>query len=202
MVHILPHWNHAGREGEILPVWVYTNCDEIELFQDARSLGVQKPKRYGHGEWAVTYQPGSLRVVGRRNGQKLAEETIATTGPAVALRLRLEDAGVRADHEDLAIITCTCVDAEGCEVPDAAPYIHFDANQFGRIVGTGSDVSDHTPVSSLDRQMRAGLCAVAVKTGDQAGRLSVYARAAGLQPARLDIDLIDSGRRPWVKNKE
>lgn len=201
MVHILPHWNHTGREGEILPVWVYSNCEEIELFQDGSSLGKLQPGRYGHGEWQVAWRPGSLKVIGRIGGKDSIVETITTTGPAAALRLRLEDAGVRADNEDLAIITCFCVDAEGREVPDAAPFIHFDTNQFGTIAGTGSDVCDHTAVPSPDRQMRAGLCAVAVKTRAQAGCLSVYARADGLQPTRLDIDLVDSGRRPWVQHK-
>jgi len=200
MVHILPHWNHPGREGEIIPVWVYTNCEEVELFQDGKSLGVQKlTDRYAHAEWQVEYRPGVLIAEGRIGGKTVATKTVETTGPAVALRLRLEDGDVKANNEDMAIITCWCEDEKGRPVPDASPYIRFSTNRYGKIVGTGSDVCDHTPVNSLERRMRAGLCSVAVKVGSEAGILRVYAHAEGLRPARLDIELIKAERRPWVK---
>lgn len=199
MVHILPHWNHPGREGERLPVWVYSNADELELFQDGVSQGRIKPDRYEPGVWNLVYQPGELRAVAYRQGRQVAQETVRTTGPAVALRLRLEDENVRADGEDVAIVTCTCVDADGRTVPDAAPFIRFDTNGLGRILGTGSDVCDHRPVPEQDRQMRSGLCSVAVKAGFKPGTLRVYARAAGLDSASLAIELSDSGRRPFVE---
>jgi beta-galactosidase len=199
MVHILPHWNHPGREGERLPVWVYSNADELELFQDGVSQGRIKPDRYEPGVWNLVYQPGELRAVAYRQGRQVAQETVRTTGPAVVLRLRLEDENVRADGEDVAIVTCTCVDADGRTVPDAAPFIRFDTNGLGRILGTGSDVCDHRPVPEQDRQMRSGLCSVAVKAGFKPGTLRVYARAAGLDSASLAIELSDSGRRPFVE---
>jgi len=199
MVHILPHWNQPGREGEKIPVWVYTNCDEVELYQDGKSLGAQKPVKFTHVEWKVEYRPGTLKVEGRILGKTITNEAVETTGPAVALKLRLEDEGVRADNEDIAIVTCYCVDKEGRTVPDAVPFIRFSTNSLGKIAGTGSDVCDHVPVSSLDRQMRAGLCSVAVKVGNEAGILKIYAKAEGLEAARLEIDLKKSERRPWVK---
>jgi beta-galactosidase len=199
MVHILPHWNHPGREGEVLPVWVYSNADELELFQDGVSQGRIRPDRCEPGVWNLVYRPGELRAVAYRQGRQVAEETVRTTGPAVALRLSLEDGNVRADGEDVAIVTCICVDAAGQPVPDAAPFIRFDTNGLGRILGTGSDVCDHRPVPEQDRQMRAGLCSVAVKAGFKSGTLRVVAHAAGLASASLPIELIDSGRRPFVE---
>lgn len=198
MVHILPHWNHPGREGEKIPVWVYTSCEEAELFQDGKSLGIIYPEKYTHAEWLVEYKPGSLKVEGRFKGKTAATETVETTGPAVALKLRLEDEGICADNEDMAIITCWCVDEKGRTVPDAAPYIHFYTNSLGKIVGTGSDICDHTPVNSPNRQMRAGLCSAAVKIGSRAGTLKVYAQAAGLEAARLEIEVTAKERRPWI----
>jgi beta-galactosidase len=115
------------------------------------------------------------------------------------LQLRLEDEGVRADGEDVAIVTCWCVDANGDIVPDASPYIRFDTNGYGRILGTGSDVCDHRPVTEQDRRMRAGLCSVVIKAGLTAGTLRLYARAEGLQPAVLAIELADTRRRPFVE---
>ena len=200
MIHILPHWNHPGREGEALSVWTYTNCEEVELFQDGQSLGIQKTDSCTHAEWKVEYHPGELRAEGREDGNVIVSETVRTTGSAVALKLRLEDGGLRADNEDMAILTCWCVDKDGRMVPDAAPYIYFYTNRYGRIVGTGSDVCDRVPVDCPDRKMRAGLCSVAVKVGDQSGTLRVYAQAEGLLPARLDMELKEVKRRPWVKS--
>ena len=190
MVHILPHWNLSGREGEAVRVSVYTNCDSVELFQDGRSMGAQAVEPFGHVEWRLIYNPGSVRAVGYKDGEPAAEETVETTGRPVALRLKLERGGVRADGQDVAIITCDCVDSEGRHVPDAAPLVRFNTNGLGYVAGTGSDVSDHTPVTCPDRQMRAGLISVLVRAGEQAGMLRVYAEAEGLEPARLDIQLV------------
>lgn len=189
MVHILPHWNLAGREGESVRVSVYTNCDQVELFQDGASLGIHDVEAFGHAEWQVIYRPGSVRAVGYRAGSAAAEETIETTGAPVRLRLRLERDGVRADGHDVAIITCDCVDAQGRPVPDASPMVHFNCNGLGEIAGTGSDVSDHVPPAYPDRKMRAGLISVLVRAGKTPGTLHVYAHADGLEAARLDIEL-------------
>ena len=190
MVHILPHWNLSGREGEAVRVSVYTNCDSVELFQDGRSMGAQAVEPFGHVEWRLIYNPGSVRAVGYKDGEPAAEETVETTGRPVALRLKLERGGVRADGQDVAIITCDCVDSEGRHVPDAAPLVQFNTNGLGYVAGTGSDVSDHTPVTCPDRKMRAGLISVLVRAGEQAGMLRVYAEADALEPARLDIQLV------------
>ena len=87
MVHILPHWNHKGLEGEPIKVWVYTNCDEVELFLNEKSLGAQKIERFGHGEWIVNYEAGGIRAIGRNGGKKCAEEL--SKQPASRLRLNL-----------------------------------------------------------------------------------------------------------------
>lgn len=62
MVHLLPHWNFEGREGEVITVCAYTNCQELELFLNGKSLGKRQIEKYGHGEWKVEYQPGTLAV--------------------------------------------------------------------------------------------------------------------------------------------
>ncbi len=198
MVHILPHWNQSHRAGETLLVWVYSNCAELDLFQDGVSQGRQKPERFAPGIWSLHWSPGMLRAVGYQHGKDVVEASVATTGPAVALCLQLEDDDVRADGEDVAIVTCTCLDRTGQFVPDAVPYIHFDTNGLGAILGTGSDVCDHRPVTEQDRQMRAGRCAVIVKAGFQPGILRIYAQAEGLEPAALAVKLSDVQRRPFV----
>lgn len=194
MIHLLPHWNLAGREGELIPVWAYTNCEEAELFLNGRSLGRKKLQKFDHAEWQVPYAPGELRAAAYRGGSPAAEDAVKTSGPAAALKLRLEDGSLTADGEDMAIVTCWCEDQNGVPVPDASPMIHFDCGSLGKIVGTGSDVSDHTPVPCPDRRMRAGLCSLAVRIGKTPGTLKIYARAEGLAPAALSCEVLPASR--------
>ncbi len=189
MIHLLPHWNLPGREGEEIQVWAYTNCAEAELFLNGVSQGRQSIEEYGHGCWTVPYTPGEIRAIGYLDGKEVAEDQRQTTGAPVSLHLRLEDGDLRADGQDMAILTCWCEDAEGRFVPDASPMVHFNTNDLGVIVGTGSDVCDHTPVPSRDRKMRAGLISVAVRCGKTPGTLRVYANSPGLKAVRLDIPL-------------
>lgn len=189
MVHILPHWNHEGLEGEIIDVWVYTNCDEAELFLNGESLGVRKIEHFGHGEWKVPYKKGVIKAVGRISGEDKAEEEVRTSGKAAELRLRLDNNVEYANGADLALITCYCVDENGIEVPDAAPYVKFDVNSLGTIAGTGSDISDCVPPYCMDRKMRAGRCSVAVRVGQTGGVMKVYASAENLKGGCLSIEL-------------
>lgn len=189
MIHILPHWNLAGREGEPINVWLYTNCDEAELFVNGVSLGRKKTKPFTHLEWTVPYRPGTVKAIGFNNGIIAAEEEISTTGKPKYLNLKLEDDNIKPDGQDIAVISCFCTDEYGNTVPDASPVVTFFSNKAGRIVGTGSDVCDHVPMPSHERRMRAGVISLAVQTTGDTGILRVMASAEGLEPARLDIKL-------------
>ncbi len=176
MVHLIPHWNLAGREGEDVRVRAYTNCDEVELFVNGESAGRTAVEKYGHAEWVVEYRPGKIEAVAYRNGEEVCRDVRETTGRPAKLRLIAENPeDVHANGEDLAVFTCVAVDEAGREVPDAAVTVRFTANGLGRVVGTGSDVCDHTPVASPVRKMRAGRIAVAVRVGRTPGTLKLYA---------------------------
>ena len=191
MIHLLPHWNFRGMEGLPIEVWAYTNCEEAELLLDGVSLGRQPVERYGHAAWEVSYRPGRLEAVGYRGGKPAARDVRETTGAPAGLRLRLENGPIRANGEDVALVSCFCVDAEGREVPDAEPLVHFDADErFGRVIGTGSAENDPVAVTCPDRRMFAGRISAAVRAGRTPGRLHVYARSETLGGAYLTIDLI------------
>lgn len=189
MVHLLPHWNWQGYEGQPIRVVAYTNCQAVELFLDGQPLGQRDVEPFGHAEWLVPYAPGRLTAKAYRDGACVCEDAVETTGEAVALRLKLERDGLLADGEDVAILTCDCVDAQGRHVPDANPMVRFYTNDKGVILGTGSDVCDHVPVTSHDRKMRAGLVSLVARTGTQPGGLVVTAEADGLLRAVLTIPL-------------
>lgn len=190
MVHLLPHWNFEGREGDSICVFAYTNCEELELYVNGESQGKRTIEKYGHGSWQVPYQPGELKVEARTGGVTLCTDTRVTTGEAVALHLKLDNTITKANGRDVAIVTCYCTDAAGREVPDAAPFVSFHTNGLGKIIGTGSDIADHNPVYVPERKMYAGRITVAVEVGTTPGDLKLYAAAAHLKSSVLTIPMM------------
>lgn len=189
MIHLLPHWNFEGREGEKIKVCSYTNCDEAELFLNGKSLGKQQIEKFGHGEWIVAYEKGTLAVEGSVNGEVVCSDVAVTTGKPVKLNLRLDNAPVKSGKGDVAIITCFCTDENGAEVPTATPFVSFNTNGLGKIIATGSDVCDHSPVTEPCRKMRAGRITVAVSVGNVSGILRVHAEAENYTDGILDIEV-------------
>ncbi|MBQ9759756.1 MAG: DUF4982 domain-containing protein [Clostridia bacterium] len=193
MVHLLPHWNFAGFEGETFTVRAYTNVERVELFLDGESLGVRAVERYGHAEWEVVYKPGELRAVAYRDGKIVAEDVQKTSGEAYQLCLEQDTQDVRANGEDIAILSCFVSDREGNVVPDAEiASVEFIANGDCRIYSTGSDITEHDTIFKSSRRMRAGRISVAVKLGTDPENLRVVARSAGLRTAVLHIKTKDN----------
>ena len=183
----MPHWNFEGREEDEIQVGEYTNCDEVELFLNGVSQGRKTVERFGSARWLVNYQPGEIVAVAYQDGKAVLEDKCVTTGKPYALVLKQENDNVQANGQDIALISCYCVDENGREVPTATPFVRFTTNTLGEIVGTGSDICDHTSVTSTDRRMRAGRISVAVQVGTVKGDLKVYAEADDLRMAVLNI---------------
>lgn len=186
MVHILPHWNLPDRVGEKVWVWVYTNCEKVELYQDGNLLGTAELGKYDHAEFWVEYHPGRLEAKGY-SGSTVCNDIVETTGAPVALELELQNKHPLKKW-DTAVFNCYALDSEGRRVPDASPFISFYGNSNTSIVGTGSDICDHVPVPCPDRRMRAGIASVCVKLngGDT---LKLYANADGLKPASFTMEI-------------
>jgi beta-galactosidase len=146
VLHLLPHWNWPGHEGEALDVRALSNCEEVELLLDGRSLGRQGMKRNAELKWKVAYHPGTLSAKGFRAGRVVAETRVVTTGAAAALRLGADRTTINADGQDLAVVAVSVVDAQGRVVPTADNSIDFRVDGLGRILGVGNgDPSSHEP---------------------------------------------------------
>lgn len=189
LVHLIPHWNFKGREGEKIRVCAYTNCEEVELYLNGKSMGVQKLEKHERGNWYVPYEPGKIYVEGRIGGKTVVYDEKETTDKAENLRLILENKVECANGVDTAVITCLCTDSKGREVPDASPFVTFSTNGLGKIIGTGSDICDHIPVNVPMRKMRAGRISVAVQVGTDKGELKIYASAENMTGSVLTINL-------------
>jgi beta-galactosidase len=146
VLHLLPHWNWAGREGQAIDVRALSNCDEVELFLNGRSLGRQQMPRDSELKWKVPYAPGTLSAQGYRDGKLVAETQVETTGAAAAVQLTPDRPAIHADGRDVAIFTVAVADDQGRVVPTADNLIRFDLAGPGRIIGVGNgDPSCHEP---------------------------------------------------------
>ena len=188
IVHLMPHWNWEGREGEPIRVVAYTNCEELELRLNGESCGRIRIEKYGRGEWMVVYQPGVLEVTAFSGGKAVCVDRRETTGPACRLGLRLENE-LSAGGGDVGIFTCFCTDAQGREVPNASPFVEFFTNGLGAVIATGSDIADHIPPQLPCRRMRAGRITAAVKAGKEHGILKIYATAENLTDAVFTVEI-------------
>jgi beta-galactosidase len=145
-VHLLPHWNWPGKEGQEIDVRVIGNCDEVELALNGKSLGRAAATNSSPSRWKVKYAPGELTAVGFRHGNAVARSQAVTTGPASQVQLQPDRATINADGEDVSVVTVSLSDSEGRLVPVATNLVSFDLEGPGRILGVGNgDPSCHEP---------------------------------------------------------
>lgn len=132
VLHLLPHWNLEGHEGEDIDVWAYSNCDEVELFVNGKSAGKQKMEKNGHLSWTVKYKPGTLKAVGYKNGKKTLTETLATTDKPAKVTLQKERYG------KLTMVTVEVRDKKNRIVPTACCPININVSGAAKIIGVGN----------------------------------------------------------------
>lgn len=146
VLHLLPHWNWPGREGQEIRVDALSNCKEVELFLNGKSLGRQAMKPNSKLSWQVKYEPGTLSAKGYNDGKLVAETKVETTGEPAVIRLTPNHSIINADGEDVSVFTVYVTDSQGRVVPVASNMIKFDLNGPGKIIGVGNgDPSCHEP---------------------------------------------------------
>jgi len=144
VLHLLPHWNWPGKEGQNIDVRCFSNCEEVELFLNGQSLGRKPMPVNSHLQWLVPYAPGTLSAKGFKNGSVIAETKVETTGEPAAVQLTPDRPTINADGEDVSVVTVAVTDAQGRIVPVAGNLVNFDVSGGGKIIGVGNgDPSCH-----------------------------------------------------------
>jgi beta-galactosidase len=197
LIHILPHWNWPGHEGEKVPVFVYTNGDEAELFLNGKSLGKQskKPKseisteRYRLMWHDVVYEAGELKAVAYRAGKVIGEKVLRTAGEAYTLKLTPDRSRLKASGEDLSFILVEACDKNGNLCPLADYMINFELKGPGEIAGVGNgNPQSHEPFVAPYRKLFNGKAMLIVRTiTNKPGKITVEASAEGLKPAKTSL---------------
>lgn len=166
-VHILPHWNWEERIGEITPVHIYTSGDAVELFLNGKSLGRrEKAHSYDRLTWDdVRYEPGSLKAIAYKNGQKWAEELVETTGKPAALQVTAEKTELKNDGTDLSFIRVAVVDSQGRVVPRSKNHLKFSVTGPAEIIATDNgDATSLLPFQLSERDAYNGLALVILRS--------------------------------------
>jgi hypothetical protein len=200
VLHVAPHWN--WKTGDTINVWCQSNCEDVELFLNGKSLGQKPMKLNSHLEWNVPYQPGTIEARGSRNG-KTIKTKIETTGEPSEIRLTPDRTSINADGEDVSIITVSALDKEKREVPTANNFIQFTLKGEGKIIGIGNgDPGSHEPDKYLNgnyqRYLFSGKCQVIVQSSTKSGNIELTASSKGLKPATATITTKFCTLRPSV----
>ncbi|GAB3649821.1 beta-galactosidase GalB [Echinicola sediminis] len=207
MIHLLPHWNWKGKEGQEIPVYCYTNCEEAELFLNGKSLGKRikgkdktdilidflryKPKTFASPyrlSWQVPYESGELRVVGYNNGEKVQEKVIRTAGKPAQISMKVDRAEIDADGRDLAYVTVEIFDKDGNICPLADNLVQFSVSGAGELIAVDNGDPTSTSLFQADyRKAFNGKCLAIIRSKEKAGEISLKAICKGLKKAQIQI---------------
>jgi beta-galactosidase len=197
VLHIAPHWNWKGKEGQPIPLWVNTNADNVELLLNGKSLGKKDMPRNGHLEWIVNYAPGKLEAVAYKKGKKLTA-LVQTTGEPYRIVAKSTKNTLLTDGKDAVVFNVTVVDKQGMEVPDAANLLHFSVKGDAHIIGVGNgDPSSHEAdkysAGDWQRRLFGGKCQVIVLAGGEgkgtSDNILFRAEGEGLQAGTATVHL-------------
>ncbi len=200
VLHLFPHWNFAGEEGQEIPVWVHSNLDEVELLVNGKSMGSKKVPHLGHVEWKVRYAPGAIEARGSKGGKVVQTVKRETTGEAVTLRLTSDRMEINADGQDVAVLKVEALDQQGRPVPTANHLIEFKVTGEGALIGVGNgDPNCHESDKGSKRSLFNGLAQVIVQANKTAGSIQIEASGGdSLASANLSVTTRSTTPRPSV----
>ena len=209
MVHVFPTWNYPGKKGTVLPVVVYSNCRQVELFLNGKSFGTRSlvfPRPGAvrswsdrtpagttadlHLTWDVPVAPGTIRVVGRNDGQVVAQEEISTAGAPAAIALKSDKTVLDSAVRGVAQIEVRILDARGNLVPTASNAVTFEVRGPAGIIGVDNgDPASHDYYQANTRAAFNGLALVTLQAGKTAGHVTLTTKAKGLKSASVGLEV-------------
>lgn len=188
VLHLFPHWNWT--EGQKVDMWAYyNNADEVELYINGKSQGIsRKTEHCYHALWHCIYEPGVVKVVARKDGKTVGEQTIRTAGTPAAIRLTTDSRKLKSNGTDLSFVSVEIVDKEGNLCPNADNLVHFDVQGAAFIAGVdnGSQTSmEH--FKDNKRHAFYGKCLVVLQNNGEKGSITLKASSDGLTANALTM---------------
>jgi beta-galactosidase len=183
-------WTPASAAAHAENVEVYSNCEQVELLLNGKSLGSKPhPADDAARVWNVPFEPGTIRAIGRNKGQIVATHELRTAGKPAKLVLAADRGTLAPNWDDVVYVTASVVDDNGVLVPGTDQLVTFRATGPGVIAAVDSaDNASHEPFQASERHAFQGQCVVIVKASAGAGRIAVTASAPGLAAATVNIE--------------
>lgn len=198
-LHVLPHWNWKGREGEVTPVFVYTSYPKAELFINGKSRGVREKNdstlqtRYRLMWNETRYEPGELKVVAYdKDGKAAAEKIVRTAGKPHHLVVTSNTDRLAANGDDLAYLTVQVADKDGNIVPVDSRRVKFNVTGAGSFEATANgDPTCILPFQNAEMDLFSGAATAIVRSGSQPGDIKFTVSAKGVKPATYTIKVVN-----------
>jgi beta-galactosidase len=210
MIHLSPHWNWKGREGKVISVMAYTNCDSVELTLNGKSFGIKSlefPRQGNSGAWNrydrpqintttsdlhlmwdVPYEPGTIMATGKKNGKIVCQEQISTAGSPSKIRLIVDRDTIAADKRAVAHVRIEILDEKGAVVSDANVPIRMEVTGEGKLIGfDNGNPFDHTSMKTNERRAFNGLALAVIQSGSKPGYIRVKATSPNLSETSIQI---------------
>ena len=177
-------------------VEVYSNCDEVELFLNGKSLGKHtRPKDDSARNWKVNFAAGTLRAVGLNAGKVAASYELRTAGSPATLRLVADKNSIANDWNDVVFVNVFVLDELGVVVPSAEDLINFRVEGAGFVAAVDSANSNsHEPYQATQRQAFQGTCLALIKASADQGRIKLTATSPNLKSASIEIAVARASR--------
>jgi beta-galactosidase len=172
-------------------VEVYSNCEEVELFLNGRSLGKKpRPKDDSSRNWKVSFEPGTIKAVGINGGKVVANYEVRTAGKPAGVRLTAHKATISNNWDDVVFLNASIVDANGTIVPGAHNLVKFAIQGAGEIAAVdSSDINSHEPYQAKERRAFQGLCQALIKANRSSGAIAVTAFSEGLISGKFTLTI-------------
>ena len=192
---VLPHWTWPGREGEVTPVFVYTNYNSAELFVNGKSQGIQKKNndtkqnRYRLMWMNVKYEPGTIKVVAYDDaGKVVAEKSVTTAGKPCGIRLEADRKTISANGDDLCYVTATIVDKNGIPCPTASNQLQFKTKGAGAFrAACNGDATSLEQFHLPTMKAFSGKVVVLVQSTTIAGNIELTVSGTGLKTEKIAL---------------
>jgi len=172
-------------------IQVYSNCDEVELFLNGKSLGEKsKPADDSPRSWDVSFEKGYLKAVAKNDGKVVATDELKTAGKPERIILTVDKSMIAKDWDDVAYITAKVVDANGIVCPNANKLISFSVSESGQIIAVDNgNVNSHEAYQGVDRQTYNGQCIAIISAKSTTGQITVTANSPDLKSGSVVIDI-------------
>jgi beta-galactosidase len=193
MVHLLPHWSWPELARKEIPVWAYSNAEEVELWLNGKSLGRKKMDRDEMKvDWMVAYQPGTIEAKAYTGGKLVASTKHVTATDPASIRIKTDRKQMQADQTDVVHVTVEVLDQNGNVHPRADNLVEFKVTGPARIIGTGNgNPQSADPYSGTQQHAFGGLCLAMVQSTGGPGEITITATSGTLKSTSFVVRSVD-----------